>query len=287
MQILPLVLSFGAALAFTPVLLRGLCEAGFVRANYAGRELPVPAGLAIPLAACGAFAVAAPLDRFVDDSILSGPGLFAGVIYVLGVALLGTIDDLVGTPAILGDLGRQNPRGWRGHARAVLGGAFSTGFIKAAGALGLAALAVGVLVPGDAEYLLAIALVVLTTNLLNLLDLRPGRSIKVFGFAALAIGAATWDARPLWTLGAFIGPIAVLARYDLGEKAMLGDAGSNAMGAVLGLWMVLALSTNAQIVALAVVAAITLFGEFRSISAIVDRRPLLRYIDSLGRPRNA
>jgi UDP-N-acetylmuramyl pentapeptide phosphotransferase/UDP-N-acetylglucosamine-1-phosphate transferase len=283
-QVIPLLLAFGFALAIAPVLLRGLTEAGFVRSNYAGREVPVPAGLLIPLAAFLALGVSAPLDRLVDDSVLQGIGLAGAIIYIVGVCLLGVIDDLLGTPVIEGDLGRKDPRGLRGHAKATLGGGFSTGAVKAIGSLGLAAFAVGLIVPGKWEYLLAIALVVVTTNLFNLLDLRPGRALKVF-FALIAVLAlATWTLTPLWTMGAFIGSLPVLAYYDLGEKGMLGDTGSNAIGAIAGIWMVLVLSTTVQAIALAVILLITLYGEFRSISQLIDRIPVLRFIDLLGRP---
>jgi UDP-N-acetylmuramyl pentapeptide phosphotransferase/UDP-N-acetylglucosamine-1-phosphate transferase len=286
-RVIPLVLSILFSLALAPVLIRGLAEAGFVRANFAGREVPVPSGLLIPLAAIAALGVAAPLDRLVDQDVLGGHGLAGAMLYVIGICLLGTIDDLLGTPAIQGNLGRKDPRGVRGHARATLGGGFSTGAVKAIGALGLAAFAVGLVVPGDWEYLLAIALVVVTTNLFNLLDLRPGRALKVFFalIAGLAIGA--WEIGPLWTLGAFIGALPVLAYYDLTERGMLGDTGSNALGAIAGLWMVLVLDTTAQAIALAVVILLTLYGEFRSISQLIDRTPVLRFIDSLGRSPDA
>ena len=284
MQTIPLLLAFGFALVIAPVLLRGLAEAGFVRANYAGRDVPVPAGLVIPLAGFLALGVAAPLDRLVDDDVLKGAGLAGAIIYIVGVCLLGLVDDLLGTPAIEGDLGRKDPRGVRGHAKATFGGGFSTGAVKAIGSLGLAAFAVGLIVPGKWEYLLAIALVVVTTNIFNLLDLRPGRALKVFFvlIAGLAIGA--WTLTPLWTMGAFIGALPVLFYYDLGERGMLGDTGSNAIGAVAGIWMVLVLSTTAQAIALAVVLLFTLYGEFRSISGLIDRTPVLRFIDRLGRP---
>jgi UDP-N-acetylmuramyl pentapeptide phosphotransferase/UDP-N-acetylglucosamine-1-phosphate transferase len=68
---------------------------------------------------------------------------------------------------------------------------------------------------------------------------------------------------------------------------MLGDTGSNAIGAVAGLWLVLTLSVPAQAVALAVMAALTIYGEFRSISAVIDRTPGLRHLDSLGRTSHA
>ncbi|MBI4897145.1 MAG: hypothetical protein HY827_02125 [Actinobacteria bacterium] len=283
MRAIPLVLAFAFALVIAPVLLRGLREAGFVRSNYAARDIPVPSGILIPLAAFLALGLSAPLDRLADERILGGAGLAGAMLYVTGVSLLGVIDDLIGTPAIEQGLGRKDPRGVRGHARALLGGGFSTGAVKAFGALGLAAFVVGLVVPGDGEYLLAIALVVVTTNLFNLLDLRPGRALKVFTLlaAGLSIGAMTLE--PLWTMGAFIGSLPVLAYYDLGESGMMGDTGSNALGAVAGMWMVFTLDTMGQAVALAVVILITLYGEFRSISELIDRNPVLRLIDSLGR----
>jgi UDP-GlcNAc:undecaprenyl-phosphate GlcNAc-1-phosphate transferase len=286
-QALPLVLAFGFALAIAPVLLKGLSEAGFVRTNYAGREVPVPSGILIPLAAFVALGISAPLDRLVDDSILGGIGLAGTMIYIIGVCLLGAIDDLLGTPVIEGGLGRQDPRGVRGHMRATFGGGFSTGAVKAIGSLGLAAFAMGLIVPGDWEYLLAIALVVVTTNLFNLLDLRPGRALKVFFVVAAGLCLGAWTLEPVWLTGVFLGSLPVLLYYDLGEKGMLGDTGSNAIGAIAGVWMVLTLSTTAQLIALAVVVLITLYGEFRSISQLIDRTPVLRFLDHLGRTRIA
>ncbi len=64
---------------------------------------------------------------------------------------------------------------------------------------------------------------------------------------------------------------------------MLGDVGANLIGAVAGLWMILALDTTGQAIALAVVLALTVYGEFRSLSALIERTPLLRQIDSIGR----
>ena len=226
MQAVPLILSFLVSLAVVPAVAGGLSEAGFTRANFAGREVPVPTGIAIPLCAFVALGVAAPLDRLLDDDILSGLGLAVAILYVVGVSLLGTIDDLVGTPAIEGNLGRNDPRGWRGHARAVSRGRFSTGAMKAIGALGLAAYAVGALVPGDWEYVLGIVLVILTTNLFNLFDLRPGRALKVFFLFGTGLCLGAWTLEPIWMAGMFIGALPVLFYYDIGERGMLGDAGA-------------------------------------------------------------
>lgn len=287
MQVVPLLIAFVVAVIGAPILLRGLQEAGFVRTNYSGREVPVPSGILIPLAAFVALGVSAPLDRLLDDEILGGAGLVGVMIYIIGVCLLGAIDDLLGTPVIEGGLGRQDPRGVRGHAKATISGGFSTGAVKAVGSLGLAAFAMGLIVPGDLEYLLAIALVVVTTNLFNLLDLRPGRALKVFFVVAVGLCIGAWTLEPVWLTGVFLGSLPVLLYYDLGEQGMLGDTGSNAIGAIAGVWMVLTLSTTAQLIALAVVVLITLYGEFRSISQLIDRTPVLRFLDHLGRTRNA
>lgn len=283
MHALPLVLAFGFALLIAPVLLRGLSEAGFVRANWASREVPVPSGILIPVAAFTALGVCAPLDRLLDDDILGAPGLAGAMIYIIGVCLLGTIDDLLGTPAIEGGLGRRDPRGVRGHFRAVFGGVFSTGVVKAVGSLGLAAFAVGLIVPGDWEYLLAVALIVVTTNFFNLLDLRPGRALKIFFVLVVGLCLGAWTLQPVWLTAVFLGSLPVLLYYDMRELGMLGDAGSNAIGAIAGIWMVVTLDTTGQSVALALVLLFTLYGEFRSISQLIDRVAVLRFFDRLGR----
>jgi hypothetical protein len=70
----------------------------------------------------------------------------------------------------------------------------------------------------------------------------------------------------------------------LRERAMLGDAGANLAGAIVGVTLLVALGDTARLVALAIVAALTIYGEFRSISAAIESIPPLRAIDRLGRP---
>ena len=132
--------------------------------------------------------------------------------------------------------------------------------------------------------MLAVTLLTLTTNLFNLLDLRPGRSFKAFVLLGAGLALGEMDLHPLWALGLFAGPLLVLGVYDVREQAMLGDTGANLIGGLAGLWLILALGTTGQLVALVVVATMTIYGEFRSISKWVERTPLVRDLDSLGRP---
>jgi hypothetical protein len=134
------------------------------------------------------------------------------------------------------------------------------------------------------EYLVGVGLLALATNLFNLLDLRPGRAGKAFVVFGVVLTLGSWDTYALEALGLFIGPALVLLPYDLRERAMLGDTGSNVLGAVAGLWLIVALGPTGEAIALGVLALLTLYGEFRSISALVERNPILRRLDSIGRP---
>jgi UDP-N-acetylmuramyl pentapeptide phosphotransferase/UDP-N-acetylglucosamine-1-phosphate transferase len=291
---LPFAVAILAALIMAPLVLRGLADSGHVRTNYRRRELPFPFGVLSVAAALIALVPLALLQELAEADVLH-PEVRTIAMYVLGVAVLGLIDDALGARddalgTRAGALGTSagalgtSPRGWRGHGGAVLRGELSTGMLKAAGSLGLALFALSGLGLPHGRYLLAVAVLVLATNLFNLLDLRPGRASKVFVLlgAGLTLGAS--DVRPLWALGLFAGPALVAGVYDLRERAMLGDTGANLLGALAGLWMVLVLSATGQAIALAVLVAITVYGEFRSISALVEKTPGLRALDSWGRP---
>jgi UDP-GlcNAc:undecaprenyl-phosphate/decaprenyl-phosphate GlcNAc-1-phosphate transferase len=273
-QSLPLVVSLGVAALLAPAAVQGLRQQGLVRENYRGAPVAFPAGVLIVAAALVALVPLSILEEIADVDVFRAETEPA-VIYVLGVALLGLLDDLIGKDSAA--------RGWRGHVRATAGGSLSTGALKAAGALGVALYALSGRGLDTGEYLLAVAVLVLATNLFNLLDLRPGRSAKALLLLGAGLTIGSFDVDPLWALGLFVGPVLVLLPLDLRELGMLGDTGSNALGAVAGLWLVLTLSTEAQAIALTLIAVATVYGEFRSISSLIERTPGLRQLDSLGR----
>jgi hypothetical protein len=172
---------------------------------------------------------------------------------VAGIAALGLVDDLFSGPE----------RGFRGH----FGTGPTTGTLKAIGIPILALAGTGSV--QDA------ALVALSANGLNLFDTRPGRALKAFlAGAALVRGPAK----------AYV-PIAVLlAPYDLREMTMLGDAGSNALGAVVGYGSVSKLTARGRLLAIAALAGLTVVGETRSLGELIERTPFLSALDRLGRP---
>ena len=116
-------------------------------------------------------------------------------------------------------------------------------------------------------------LVGLSANFLNQLDTRPGRALKAY-----VLGAAAVDA-PL-------GLAVLLLPYDLREMGMLGDSGSNGLGALLGLYSVNRFTGRGRWVAISALAGLTLLGESRSLGELIERTPGLRELDSLGRRRS-
>jgi hypothetical protein len=272
-----LPLAIAISLFLVPAGARGLRDAGLIRENYRAAQLAFPLGAVLATAALVTLAPLAFLDDRADLDLLE-PELRRWLPYLLGIAFLGFLDDSLGRGEVV-----ATPRGWRGHWAALRAGSLSTGAIKAIGALALAAYVVSGRGLEDWRYVADVALLILATNLFNLLDLRPGRAEKglVLLGAGLCLGA--WTFAPLELLGIFVGPVLVGAWLTLGEKAMLGDTGSNLIGAVAGIWLLTTVGGDGRLIALAVVLALTIYGELRSISKTIDSVPPLRWLDSLGR----
>lgn len=272
-----LPVSFAVALAVVPAGVRALEAAGMTRANYRDAQVAFPLGAVLVAASLVALAPLAPLDDRAELELLDSD-LTRWFAYVVGVAFLGLFDDALGRGA-----DRDTARGWRGHARAVLGGDLSTGAIKAVGAFALAAYATSGLGREALDYVVDLALLLLATNFANLLDLRPGRAEKALLLVGAGLCIGYWTLQPVELLGLFIGPVIVGSWFTLRERAMLGDSGSNVIGALIGIWLVTTLSDPGRLIALFALIALTVYGEFRSISSAIERIPLIKHLDSLGR----
>ncbi len=260
-----------------PAGLRGLSAAGLQRVNFRGQDLAFPLGAVLVTAALVSLAPLAVLDERAGLDLLE-PDLRRWIVYLIGIAFLGLLDDSLG----LGS-NPDTPRGWRGHASAVARGELSTGAVKAVGALALAAYVVTGTGNEWPSYAVDVVLLILTTNLFNLLDLRGGRVEKAMFIVLAGFCLVGWTLAPMELLGIFVGPFVVGVYFTLRNRAMLGDTGSNLAGAIVGVWLLTELDGTGRLIALALVVAVTAYGEFRSISGFIDRLPPLRFIDSLGR----
>jgi UDP-N-acetylmuramyl pentapeptide phosphotransferase/UDP-N-acetylglucosamine-1-phosphate transferase len=248
----------------------------FARENVRGRTVPTAAGVVITVAALaleGAVTVAQAAGADVSPAALTGRRVV--LVLVLGMSMLGLLDDLGG----VGESG-----GFRGHLRALARGRLTTGAVKLFGGAAVAIVAVSLIEPDDVGRLIAdAALVALAANLANLLDRAPGRVTKVALVAFLGLAVAVRAPTSLAGVAVAVGAAAALLVPDLREELMLGDAGANAIGAALGIGVVLTCSTGARNAVLIVLVVLNLASEVVSFSRVIDRIAPLRALDRMGR----
>lgn len=180
--------------------------------------------------------------------------------------LVGWLVGVRGDPAVAAiaaigladDLWSGEERGFRAH----LAAGRTTGVLKLVGIPLVGLLAT--------RKLSGAILVGLAANMLNQLDTRPGRALKAY------LAGATMTRAP-------IGTAVLLLPYDQREMVMLGDAGSNALGSMLGLYSVSRLTERGRWIAICALAGLTIFGERRSLGELIERTPVLRELDAFGR----
>ncbi|HEY7361253.1 MAG TPA: hypothetical protein VH642_10600 [Streptosporangiaceae bacterium] len=238
--------------------------AAWARTNHRGEAVTLLEGPAVALGAALASAFTPGLSPRSRAALVA-----AGA----GAAAFGGYDDLAG---------RGDRRGFRGHLGALAGGEVTTGAVKLGGigATGMVAAAVAGGRPAD--VIINAGLIAGGANLLNLFDLRPGRAIKV-ALAGGALLAGTGGPGAARAVAAPVGAALALLPEDLGERAMLGDAGANALGAMLGAAAAASLPRPARVILLAGITGLTAASEVVSFTAVIERTPALRWLDMLGR----
>lgn len=236
-----------------------------LRTNVSGRE--VPAILGIPVALAGLL----PLPfQGLTDGLSSRSLLAAGAVLAI-MALAGLVDDRRGD---------ESARGFAGHLSA---GRVTGGVVKLV-AGGVAGFCAGRLLHGDdiaMVWLTALA-VPLTANLVNLLDRAPGRAAKatlLMALPLLVLGDPEWRNAAAATLGALLAVVPA----DLREQGMLGDAGANPLGALVGVGLGASLGPAALGAAVALLLLLNLASERWSFSRAIERTRWLRALDAIGR----
>jgi UDP-GlcNAc:undecaprenyl-phosphate/decaprenyl-phosphate GlcNAc-1-phosphate transferase len=241
------------------------------RANHRGEPVTLLEGPAVAAGAVAGVLARAGL-RTAAGGAAWRPALAAAVA-AAGAAAFGAYDDLAGS---------GNRRGFRGHLGALRHGEVTTGAVKLGG-IGVTGILSAALAGGPAaDVVINAGLVAGGANLLNLFDLRPGRAIKVAVASGALIGTGGWLTE---SAGDVVPPLAAglaLLPEDLGERAMLGDCGANAVGAMLGAASA-GLPRPARIALLAGITGLTAASEKVSFTKVIERTPALRWLDMLGR----
>jgi hypothetical protein len=240
------------------------------RTNHRGEPVTLLEGPAVAAGAMSGALTQATLGPAGSGTARSGAAMaLAGA----GAAAFGGYDDLAGSG------GR---RGFRGHLGALRHGEVTTGAIKLGG-IGVTALASAALAGGPpADVAINAGLVAGGANLLNLFDLRPGRAIKVaVASGGLIAAGASMCGRRAGVAAPLAAGLSLLPE-DLTERAMLGDCGANALGAMLGA-AAATLPRPARIALLAGITGLTVASEKVSFTKVIERTPSLRWLDMLGR----
>ncbi|BCY13524.1 hypothetical protein [Actinoplanes sp. L3-i22] len=244
---------------------------GLRRTNFHGRTVTLAGGPALAAGATLGAAVGAPSARLAAAAVTAGA--------VSGA--VGLYDDIVGNRPE-----QKTAKGFAGHLGALREGRVTSGLVKIGG-VGAAGLVASALIGSrrgsrfgrGVDVLLGAGVIAGTANLLNLLDLRPGRAIK----AGLVLGAPLAVGRGAAMTAGTLGASAALLPADLNEEIMLGDSGANALGALLGVAFTARRGPAGRLVALAALGALTAASEKVSFTKVIHDTPWLRRLDELGR----
>lgn len=237
-------------------------------ANYRGRRVPIVLGIWGAAVLVGSSAAALWIG---EERGLGSPALVSA-----GGSLL------VFAAGLVDDLSPGGPRGVRNHLRALAAGHMSTGVLKLVVTVASSVIVVAAQPdPTGPTRWLGVALIAASANLWNGLDVSPGRALKAFlVIDGLALGVP-WSLAPgvraLWLASLVALP------FDVRERAMLGDAGSNLLGFTAGLGLYLTLPGWGIAVAAALAVGLNLLAETVSLSRLIAAAPPVRWFDRLGR----
>lgn len=269
------ILAFIFSYITTAPIGRFLKYKGMQAINYAGRKLPVGAGIGF----CVSTLIAYTLLALIYPRLESRIAPLAAAMALSGLG--GLIDDSAGS---------QDVKGIKGHIRQLLKGRFTAGAYKAISLL-LAGLVMwsSVITEDPARGFLAVLIVPLCANTVNLTDLRPGRAGKAFfiliSICFIGVSIQRNDALSLFAALALpaMGAVVGYLPHDLKGRVMMGDTGSNPLGVCIAALLVFTASYTWLLAVTLSLLALQIWAERGSLTSLINAHSYLRFIDSLGR----
>lgn len=245
---------------------RLLSDLNLIKKNYQGKSILVLGGLIIIPASVLIYFILYQIG-YLDYELFSR---FVFISLIIGTT--GFLDDIAGDKKF---------QGLRGHFESLNKGILTTGIVKI-----LVTVVTALLVVYEYDFsffdkIINIGILILMTNLLNLLDLRPGRSIKIFILFSIFL----WNSiNIIINFLPFYFSIIFYLPYELKGNIMLGDSGSNLLGYILGFNLILSIKNiNYKIIILFSIFILTFLSEKFSFTEIIKKNKILRWIDELGR----
>lgn len=267
MNILIFIISLILSLIFCPIILKMLINSKALRPNYRGEKIPFCMGVA--------FIFVQTISLLITYMFFQADiEILYYLISIILIGLVGLLDDLIGVEDI---------KGLKGHLISFLKGNPTTGSLKA-GIGVLISLLISYLISNNIlDIIVNTLLIALFTNYNNIFDLRPGRSIKAFIFASIALLLTREINKYDYLIYSFYGLLLIYFPIDLKAKAMMGDAGSNVLGITLGIYCTLSCGLITKSIYLLMLIIVHIIAEKYSFTKIIDSNRILKFIDNLGR----
>lgn len=255
--------------AIIPLFRSLLIESNVLRPNYKKDMIPVSMGIVfLPMLIINAIILAYFTTNFKDML-----HIFIFLFGLVSMFFAGILDDIIGN---------RDVSGLKGHFKSLLNGKLTTGGFKALFG-GFIGLVISIAISKNIyDIVINTLIIALSTNLMNLLDLRPGRAIKGYLLISIVL---------LFTLGEYTRNLLLLIfpnviayfNQDLKAKAMMGDTGSNVLGISIGILFVMVYPLKVRLIWLAFLIFIHILTEKYSLTKIIESNKFLNFIDKLGR----
>lgn len=266
---------FAAAIvsyALTPAFIDLFERGGRLVKNYKGDMIPQGIGIMFPIQTL-LWSALFLLLLFKNDSANTLFVQFA----ITTASFIGFIDDMLGARDVLG---------FKGHFKSLFTGRLTTGALKAIVGLLVSFIISSTLTSNFLETVVNTLTIALFTNFFNLLDLRPGRAIKVYVFSFLIISLGLviiQKTAAILLFAPLLGIIIGYMPYDLKARCMMGDAGSNVLGISIGVLITSTFGLYVKILVLVFLIGIHVFTEKYSLTDLIKNNRFLNYLDNLGR----
>ena len=255
--------------AVIPLFRNLLIDSNVLRPNYKKDMIPVSMGIVfLPMLIINSIILAYFTNSFKDML-----HIFIFLFGLVSMFFAGILDDIIGN---------RDVSGLTGHFKSLLKGKLTTGGFKALFG-GFIGIVISIAISKNIyDIVINTLIIALSTNLMNLLDLRPGRAIKGYLVISLVL---------LFTLGEYTRNLLLLIlpnvvayfNQDLKAKAMMGDTGSNVLGISIGILFVMGYSLKVRLIWLAFLIFIHILTEKYSLTKIIENNKFLNFIDKLGR----
>ena len=265
-----------------PLFKSMLVNGNVIRPNYKNEMIPVGMGIVfLPMIIINSIILGFVTLNNIWSVSSSNYNL--NIVWLLCLALYifsmmamffaGALDDLIGN---------RNVSGLKGHFKSLFKGELTTGGFKALFG-GFVGLVVSVCISSSIVDIIVNTLIIaLSTNLMNLFDLRPGRAIKAYLVIMIPIYITLTGYTKVFPL-LILPNVLAYFNTDLKARGMMGDTGSNVLGISIGVLMALGYGIKVRLAWLVFLILMHLITEKFSLTKIIEKNRVLKFIDNLGR----